>query len=86
MKKPILETLDWSRLMEDFSSDIERSAKKNTFQVVKTRPIRRLIEKEFNPILEHDSHEFLLYLLNKLKDEHTEKNAQYPVFNKGSSI
>jgi len=31
MKKPILETLDWSRLMEDFSSDIERSAKKNTF-------------------------------------------------------
>ncbi|CDW78527.1 ubiquitin carboxyl-terminal hydrolase family protein [Stylonychia lemnae] len=86
VKSPVLNSLDWSRLMEDISSDIERMSKKLSFQVVKTRPIRRLIEKEFNPILEHDSHEFLLYFLNRLKDELTEKDAQHPVFNKGTSI
>ena len=28
--------------------------------------------------MEHDSHEFLLHLLNKLKDELTEKGAKLP--------
>lgn len=28
--------------------------------------------------MEHDSHEFLLYFLNKLKDELTEKDAKHP--------
>jgi len=31
IKNPILKSLDWSRLMEDLSSDIERISKKNTF-------------------------------------------------------
>lgn len=28
--------------------------------------------------MEHDSHEFVLYILNKLKEELTEKNARLP--------
>mmetsp|Transcript_24339 Transcript_24339/g.23952 ORF Transcript_24339/g.23952 Transcript_24339/m.23952 type:complete len:130 (-) Transcript_24339:398-787(-) len=38
--------------------------------------IRRLIQSEFTPALEHDSHEFLLYFLNNLKDELTEKGMK----------
>lgn len=29
--------------------------------------------------MEHDSHEFLLYFLNKLKDELTEKGSKLPM-------
>ncbi len=45
-------------------------------RVLKTTKLRKLIQTEFNPIMEHDAHEFMLYLVNKLKDEVTEKEAK----------
>lgn len=37
------------------------------------------MKHEFSPIMEHDSHEFFLYLLNKLKDELTDKSSKLPL-------
>ena len=34
--------------------------------------------REFSPVREQDSHEFLLYMLNNLKDELTEKGTKFP--------
>lgn len=48
-------------------------------RVLSTENLRYLIKKEFNPIMEHDCHEFLLYFLNNLKDELTEKGAKLPM-------
>lgn len=64
--------------MEDFIYDFTKICKKSGNKVVKTKLIRQAIEKEFSPIMEHDSHEFVLYILNKLKEELTEKNARLP--------
>jgi len=38
-----------------------------------------LISERFSPVVEHDSHEFLLYFLNNLRDELTDKSAKLPV-------
>ncbi len=38
-----------------------------------------MIKEEFSPVMEHDSHEFLLYFLNNLKDELTEKGTKLPL-------
>lgn len=36
--------------------------------------------------MEHDSHEFLLYFLNNLKDEQTEKGAKLPQLEKKQTV
>jgi ubiquitin C-terminal hydrolase len=44
--------------------------------VLKTTKLRKLVQSEFNPIMEHDAHEFMLYIVNRLKDEVTDKEAK----------
>jgi archaellum component FlaC len=44
--------------------------------VLKTTKLRKLVQSEFNPIMEHDAHEFMLYIVNRLKDEVTETQAK----------
>jgi archaellum component FlaC len=44
--------------------------------VLKTTKFRKLVQSEFNPIMEHDAHEFMLYIVNRLKDEVTETQAK----------
>lgn len=53
-------------------------AKVGQVRVLKTTKLRKLVQSEFNPIMEHDAHEFMLYLVNRLKEEVTEKEAKVP--------
>ena len=38
--------------------------------------LKNMIRKKFYPTMEHDSHEFLIYLLSMLQDEETPKNKR----------
>lgn len=49
---------------------------------MKTQNLRKMISEEFSPVMEHDSHEFLLYFLNNLKDELTEVGTKLPMSTK----
>eukprot|EP00347_Sterkiella_histriomuscorum_P018092 403346820 len=84
VNKPQSPDYKFSKLMEDFSYDFNKICQKPGQKIVKTKYIRQAIEKEFSPIMEHDSHEFLLYFLNKLKEEITEKQAKLPSDSKDS--
>jgi ubiquitin C-terminal hydrolase len=63
--------------MSKIALNIESVQQKKSDRVIKTLGVRQLIQSEFSPVMEHDSHEFLLYFLNKLKDELTEKNSKF---------
>jgi uncharacterized UBP type Zn finger protein len=73
-------TYKYSRLMAEMAEEV-MDAKKSIIKVgqvrvFKTTKLRKLVQSEFNPIMEHDAHEFMLYLVNRLKDEVTETQAK----------
>ena len=55
-------------------------------KVLKTNILKSIVQEEFSPVMEHDSHEFLLYFLNNLKDELTEKNTKLPSLSQSASL
>lgn len=63
--------------MSEFAADINKAQKKSNFRVLKTGKLKSIMGREFSPVREQDSHEFLLYLLNNLKDELTEKGTKF---------
>ena len=82
MRDPVSKdrTYKYSRLMAEMAEEV-MDAKKSIIKVgqvrvFKTTKLRKLVQSEFNPIMEHDAHEFMLYLVNRLKDEVTETQAK----------
>ena len=71
--------LKFSQVFESISHQIDLVQNKpKSGRIIDISKFRSLIKKEFNPSMEHDSHEFLLYFLNKLKDELTENGSKLP--------
>ena len=66
----------YSRLMAEMAEEVMGGNKSLTnvgqVRVLKTTKLRKQVQREFNPVMEHDAHEFMLYLVNRLKDEVTE--------------
>ena len=66
----------YSRLMAEMAEEVMNVNKSLIkvwqVRVLKTTKLRKLVQSEFNPVMEHDAHEFMLYLVNRLKDEVTE--------------
>ena len=73
-------TYKYSRLMAEMAEEVMGGNKSLTkvgqVRVLKTTKLRKLVQSEFNPVMEHDAHEFMLYLVNRLKDEVTETQAK----------
>lgn len=65
-------------MVEEVMGGNKTVAKVGQVRVLKTTKLRKLVQSEFNPIMEHDAHEFMLYLVNRLKEEVTEKEAKVP--------
>ena len=63
-------------MVEEVLGGNKMVAKVGQVRVLKTTKLRKLVQSEFNPIMEHDAHEFMLYIVNRLKDEVTEKEAK----------
>lgn len=38
--------------------------------------LKKLVKRNFDPLMQHDSHEFLVYLFEQLQDEQTPKQKQ----------
>jgi ubiquitin C-terminal hydrolase len=79
VRQPMVKDLKFSRVMENLSLQIDKIAKSHVKRVILTSDLRKMIKEEFSPVMEHDSHEFLLYFLNGLKDELTEKGTKLPL-------
>jgi len=67
-----------AEMVEEVMGGNKTVAKVGQIRVLKTTKLRKLVQSEFNPIMEHDAHEFMLYLVNRLKEEVTEKEAKVP--------
>lgn len=50
-------------------------SKSSTEKHVVNPDIKRLVRRKFDPIAQHDSHEFMVYLLEQLQNEQTQKGA-----------
>jgi uncharacterized UBP type Zn finger protein len=46
-------------------------SKSSTERHVVNPDIKRLVRRKFDPIAQHDSHEFMVYLLEQLQNEQT---------------
>ena len=44
---------------------------KSKQKVVELKHLKELVSRKFYPIMQHDSHEFMMYLLSSLQDEET---------------
>lgn len=70
--------LKFSKALEGFGGEIRVVSKLKNHKIIKTSPLRKLIQEDFSPNNEHDSHEFLLYFLNNLNEELIEKGTKLP--------
>lgn len=43
----------------------------NTGHILNPTGLKNLIRKKFHPIMQHDSHEFLMHVIGQLQDEET---------------
>lgn len=53
------------------------SKSSNTKKWVINPEIKKLIRRKFDPVVQHDSHEFMVYLLEQLQDEQTPKGGVF---------
>jgi ubiquitin C-terminal hydrolase len=66
---------DYSRKMTEFMDDVFNYTERDQ-EILNPTGLKNLIRKKFYPMMQHDSHEFLMHLMSELQDEET------PVANK----
>lgn len=64
---------DFCNRLHEFYSLIWSKSSSSKQWVIKPS-LKNLLRRRFDPIMQHDSHEFMVYLLEQLQDEQTLKN------------
>lgn len=64
------------RLQEFYGNCYSKSSSTKNW-VIDPKGIKSLVRRKFDPIAQHDSHEFMVWLFEQIQDELTPKNTKW---------